>query len=248
MDASVSTLVIPCYNEETRFRADSFAAFLDQDLSVRFLFVNDGSCDNTLARLRSFAAEFPNRTEVLDVQPNGGKGEAVRRGMLHALRSGCAGNAVGFWDADLATPLEAVPDFLRILSARPEIDAVFGSRVSLLGRNVVRNPARHYAGRIFATSVSLRLRLPIYDSQCGAKFFRATPLLDRVLLQPFQSRWIFDVEILARFLRVWRAQGIAPETKIYEMPLTTWIDVPGSKVEPIDFLRSFFDLMKIDRN
>ena len=85
------------------------------------------------------------------------------------------------------------------------------------------------------------LKLAIYDSQCGAKVFRATPRLEQVLRQPFVSRWIFDVEILARFLNSWRAEGLNPDGRIYELPLQTWIDVPGSKVKLNDFIRSFTD-------
>lgn len=183
---------------------------------------------------------------MLDVQPNGGKGEAVRRGMLHALAS--TPNAfTGFWDADLATPLEAVPKFLRVFEQEPAVDVVFGARIRLLGRHVSRNPARHYAGRVFATAVSLSLGLPIYDTQCGAKLFRPTPLLHRVLAQPFESRWIFDVEILARSLAAWKRNGENPGDKLYELPLDTWVDVAGSKLRARDFSRSFTDLLKIRR-
>ena len=239
------TLVVPCYNEEQRFREDAFADFLAADPEVTLLFVNDGSRDGTLARLQTFCTVHAGRCSVLDVQPNGGKGEAVRRGMLQALRTAPPGSLVGFWDADLATPLDAYADFRFILETLPEIDMVFGSRIQLLGRHVRRNPMRHYAGRAFATTVSLTLGLPIYDSQCGAKVFRASGLLREVLVKPFVSRWIFDVEVLARFLAVWRAGGVAPETRIYELPLKVWVDVPGSKVHLSDFVRSFTDLMKI---
>lgn len=237
-------LVVPCYNEAQRFQAASFAAFLRVHEDTAFLFVNDGSSDGTLARLQTFCAEHPDRALLLDVQPNGGKGEAVRRGMLHALTIAPEA-CTGFWDADLATPLDALPEFLQVLQQEPEIDVVFGARIRLLGRHVSRNPMRHYAGRVFATAVSLSLGLPIYDTQCGAKLFRPTALLHRVLSRPFESRWIFDVEILARSLAAWKQAGAKPEEKLYELPLQTWVDVAGSKLKPRDFVRSFTDLLKI---
>ena len=239
-------LVVPCYNEATRFRAELFAAHLHAHPRTRLVFVNDGSSDATLAVLTQFCAQHGGRASVLDQQPNGGKGEAVRRGMLHVLGTQ-PGVYAGFWDADLATPLDALSEFLEVLQRDDEIDMVFGSRIRLLGRHVSRNPMRHYAGRIFATSVSLSLGLPIYDTQCGAKVFRPTPLLHRVLAEPFESRWIFDVELLARFLAAWKTEGTHSERKIYELPLQTWVDVAGSKLRHTDFVRSFTDLIKIRR-
>ncbi len=246
MAASPSQLVVPCYNEASRFQNEQFARYLQEHASTSFLFVNDGSRDATLARLQAFCAEFPGRATVLDVQPNGGKGEAVRRGMLQALERKSA-TYIGFWDADLATPLQALPEFVAVLDGNPEIEMVFGSRIRLLGRHVSRNPMRHYAGRVFATTVSLSLGLPIYDTQCGAKVFRATPLLQRILAEPFESRWIFDVEVIARFLAAWNKTDAHAERKIYELPLQTWVDVAGSKLRSTDFVRSFTDLIKIRR-
>ena len=187
------------------------------------------------------------REDQVDViaQPvNGGKGEAVRSGVLAALRQeGC--QYVGFWDADLATPLEMIDELAAVLATRPELAMVFGARVKLLGRKVERRAIRHYLGRIFATVVSLALRLPIYDTQCGAKLFRVTGETNVLFAEPFCSRWVFDVEIIARFIRQRRYDMDSVQASIYEFPLPEWRDVAGSRVRPGDFLKAFLDVVKI---
>jgi len=247
--------VVPLYNEASRLRAEPFFAFLaDPDplhRAVRFLFVNDGSTDNTLAlleamRQRAAALGQADRIAVLDQQPNGGKAEAIRNGMLTALaqhKEGC--EYTGFWDGDLATPLAAIPQLLGQLEAVPNLHMIFGSRVRLLGRDIHRKPVRHYLGRIFATAASHTLSLPIYDTQCGAKIFRATPDLARVLAEPFVSRWVFDVEIVARYLQL-RGRAFC-FASIYEFPLDAWEDVGGSKLRPFDFFHAAFDILRIRR-
>ena len=79
-------------------------------------------------------------------------------------------------------------------------DVILASRVSLLGRRIVRSTRRHYLGRIFATLASRILRVAVYDTQCGAKLFRCAPALAAALRDPFLSRWVFDVELLGRLL------------------------------------------------
>jgi hypothetical protein len=125
---------------------------------------------------------------------------------------------------------------------------VLGSRVRLLGRSIERSALRHYLGRVFATGASLTLGLPVYDTQCGAKLFRVTPALARVLERPFLTRWVFDVELLARYGQVVSVgSGPAVERRVYELPLQHWRDVPGSKVRPWDFVRSGLELVRIWR-
>jgi dolichyl-phosphate beta-glucosyltransferase len=234
-------LVVPSFNEERRLDAGAFRDFRLPRHDLELLFVNDGSRDNTLGVLGALCDSDPSRFRVLDLGRNFGKAEAVRRGFVDALSR--SPDAVGFWDADLATPLAELADFVEILDSRPEIEMVFGARVRLLGRQISRRASRHYVGRVGATLISGTLGLAVYDTQCGAKLFRATDELRRVFDRPFLSKWIFDVEIIARFVESWGRDRAAKS--IYELPVKVWHDVAGSKVKGRDFLRALRDLRRI---
>jgi glycosyltransferase involved in cell wall biosynthesis len=238
------SLVVPCYNEARRFDAKAWADALLRIDSLQLLFVNDGSRDETATMLARFVAEQP-RARLLDLPKNQGKAEAVRQGMLAALDDG--GEFIGFWDADLATPLDEVPRFVEVFRLHPELDMVLGSRVKLMGRNITRRASRHYLGRVAATAISNTLGLAIYDTQCGAKLFRNDAALREVISSPFVTRWIFDVELLARYIDVHRRQRETVAERIYELPLMTWRDIEGSKVRAGDFFRAAIDLWKIER-
>jgi dolichyl-phosphate beta-glucosyltransferase len=242
--AQSCTVVIPCYNEAKRLDVEAFDRFLPNTPEVSFVFVDDGSTDDTLNVLHEIERRHPERVRVLAISPNGGKADAIRCGMLFAMQT--QNDIVGFWDADLATPLDAIPDFLKILRTRPDIEWVFGARVSLLGRQIERSPVRHYLGRVFATVVSTLLRLPIYDTQCGAKLFRVSPEFKQVLAEPFISPWISDVEIIARLIKL-RGNLASVRNSIYEFPLMRWHDVAGSKVKPTDFVRAILEVFAIWR-
>ena len=99
-----AAIVVPCYNEEKRLDVASFRDFNSPSHTITFLFVNDGSTDKTLQLLQSLQAADPNKFSVLSLPQNQGKAEAVRRGVLTAIES--QPDYVGFWDADLATPLQ----------------------------------------------------------------------------------------------------------------------------------------------
>lgn len=240
-------LVVPCYNEERRLPADELRRYDAGGHRIEFLLVNDGSRDGTLKLLESLRAADPARFSVLDLGRNRGKAEAVRLGILAALdrKPDHQPDYVGFWDADLATPLSELQDFLEVFASRPEIEMVFAARVRLLGRSISRNPRRHYVGRVGATLISSSLGLAVYDTQCGAKLFRASEAMRDIFGAPFLSRWIFDVEIIARFVR--QRGRDAAAAAIYELPIRTWHDVKGSKVKSTDFIRALRDLWKIHR-
>lgn len=237
-------IVVPCYNEAARLNPEAFRRFVSQVPDVRFVMVDDGSSDGTLDVLRGLERDDPAHFVAFRLVQNSGKAEAVRQGMIRALEE--RPRMAGFWDADLATPLAAVSEFRDVLDRHPRVVLVAGARVRLLGRTIERQWLRHYLGRIFATAASLVVGLPTYDTQCGAKLFRVEEGLGDLFARPFCTRWIFDVELLARL--VCRASGGSPdrvEDRIYELPLTEWHDVTGSKLRPRDFVKAFVDLVRI---
>lgn len=241
---SLCIVVIPCYNESARLRQEAFREFARHQPGIRFLMVNDGSTDDTHQVLRELASSDPRHFEVLNLPLNMGKAEAVRQGILQALSQ--RPSMVSFWDADLATPLEAIPQFREILNQQPRLQIVLGARVKLLGRSIRRKTSRHILGRAFATTASLVLGMPIYDTQCGAKMFRAGEITQELFQQPFCSRWIFDVELLARLTQLHRAgRSARPDQAVYEFPLQRWMDVPGSKLRLRDFLKATAELIRI---
>lgn len=237
-------VVVPCYNEEKRLHQEAFISFAHQTSNCGFIFVNDGSSDKTADVLESLQKKLTKQVGVINLSQNVGKAEAVRKGFCAAFNSPKT-QFLAFWDADLATPLEELPRFIQILIDRPSVEMVFGARVKLMGHNIRRRLHRHYLGRIFATFVSLAIGLKIYDTQCGAKMFCVTPTLQNIFRTPFKSKWIFDVEILARYIKERKLNPGNAEEKIYELPLTTWHDVTGSKLKVSDFGVACLELAKI---
>ncbi len=237
-------LVIPCYNEERRLPLAEFRHFFRQSRDTYILFVNDGSCDGTHQVLDELAANYPQACATLHLTKNVGKAEAVRLGFQQAFQA--MPETIGYWDADLATPFLELEMMHTALQRNPDLQLVMGSRVRMLGRVVNRKALRHYFGRIIATAIAYTLDASSYDTQCGAKLFRLTDRVRRVFAQPFLTRWLFDVEILARFSRDSRVGGLPGLNQIVcESPLHQWTDVPGSKVHPLDFFRALYQLVII---
>jgi dolichyl-phosphate beta-glucosyltransferase len=236
-------LVVPCFNEERRLDLAAFLGALSRP-HLSLVFVDDGSRDGTGEVLERLRAAAPDRVTVLRLPANRGKAEAVRRGVLAAFDADAPW--VGYWDADLSTPIAALDGFVALLEATPGLDIVLGSRVQTLGRTIVRRAVRHYPGRVFATAASMALGLPIYDTQCGAKVMRATPAVRALFEAPFLSGWAFDVEVLARLIRQ-RGSRAAGGAAVEEYPLREWRHVPGSRVRAYHLVGALWDVWRIRR-
>lgn len=233
-------IVVPCYNEASRLKGDEFLSFVEQHEETEIVFANDGSKDNTLQVLDALCAQSP-RLHYYDLQPNSGKAEAVRKAMLRVAKEMDA-DYIGFLDADLATPLNEVPPMASWMDKG--YDIVMGLRLMRLGARVHRKSSRHYLGRCFATCASLMLKLPVYDTQCGAKLFRKE-IVEQLFAETFTTRWLFDVELLARYCQFYpRERAIE---KIYEYPLFQWEDVAGSRLKKSDFIKAPRELWQIKK-
>ncbi|MDR2384338.1 MAG: glycosyltransferase [Tannerella sp.] len=232
-------IIIPCYNEEHRLRSGEFLDYIRTHLDTAFLFVNDGSRDNTLKIIQSLSLQNE-RLMYLHLPQNGGKAEAVRQGILYASQQWQPEN-IGFWDADLSTPLSEIAYFIRQMKESGR-SMIIGMRIKRLGAEVQGKTSRSLLGRLFATTVSAMINLPTYDTQCGAKLFK-TSLAASLFREPFISKWLFDIELLARYVQLAGMSTVCAQ--VYEYPVHKWRHVEGSKLKLPDFLLAPWELLKI---
>jgi dolichyl-phosphate beta-glucosyltransferase len=234
-----TVVVVPCFNEEHRIDEEAFVVLAEQ-AEMHLLFVNDGSTDGT-ERLLDRLQVRSGQIDVLTLPRNMGKGEAVRLGLQRAIATGVP--VVGYLDADLSTPGSELLRMLEILADRPEIEAVFGSRIARLGSRIRRSAIRHYTGRMFATVASLALGVAVYDTQCGAKVFRVNEQLQAAVAQPFRSPWSFDVILCQRmFDGIGVVPGLPPSSFV-EMPLREWNHRDGSSVSVLGSAHALWDVV-----
>lgn len=237
-------LVVPCFNEASRLPPAAFLEYLGRHPEVAICFVNDGSRDGTASVLEQVRKSAPDRVTVTSLPVNVGKAEAVRHGML--LAAGLKQFAfIGYWDADLATPLSELAPMRDVLTNVPDCQLALGSRWRRLGASITRNELRHVLGRVFATAASWLLDQPVYDSQCGAKLFRASAV-EPLFGEPFLTRWLFDVELLARLRQhpAWRDV----ENAAVEVSLREWRDIGDSRLRMGHMLNVPADLWRIHRH
>ncbi len=232
------SIIIPAYNEAARLGQtihQIFAYLNEQPYESELIIVDDGSKDETVEIAEEhFRAVEKRRTSarIIRVEPNRGKGYAVRTGLLAA-----AAPVALFSDADLSTPITETPKLISPIRAG-EYDLVFGSRAldrSLIG---VHQPwSREQSGRFFNLMMRMATRLPFVDTQCGFKAFRmdvCRPLIEACTI----DRFGFDVELLY----VAHAAGL----RLKEWPVR-WDDVEGSKVSFMTGLHGFGELRALRR-
>ncbi len=118
------SLIVPCYNEEgnvEKFFGEVNRVFENKVEDYEFVFVNDGSSDNTYKRLKYIHNELnvKNNVQVLTFSRNFGKESAIYAGLSKAK-----GDLVCLIDADLQQRPEVVLEMLDVLNADEELDCV----------------------------------------------------------------------------------------------------------------------------
>ncbi len=146
------SVVVPCCNEsaniaELHRRLAEVCAGLDLD--AEFVFVDDGSRDDTLERLKALAGTDP-RVRVLSLSRNFGHQAALSAGIDHA-----AGDAVVVMDADLQHPPELIEEF--VTRWRAGYDLVYAYREGVRPRLGYRLINALVSTRIPAESADFRL-------------------------------------------------------------------------------------------
>jgi glycosyltransferase involved in cell wall biosynthesis len=237
------SLIIPAFNERSRIGETletAWAYLRAQPYDFEILLSDDGSTDDTRAIAESFERNHE-CTRVISIA-HGGKAAAIRAGMKAAT-----GRVVIFTDADLATPISYIGDFLAAIDQGA--DVVIGSREGV-GANRVGEPIyRHLMGRAFNRLVQTLVLPGINDTQCGFKAFTrfaAQEIVRRSRLYADHETisgarvTAFDVEMLV----IARKLGL----KIVEMPVI-WTYGDQSKVNPLrDTVTNVRDILQVKYN
>jgi glycosyltransferase involved in cell wall biosynthesis len=236
-------ILIPCYNEEKRLPVDEIYHFVKNSGKVRLFLVDDGSRDNTGEIIKGLANEDPQNISVILYNENQGKAETIRKSMIQLAKTNNF-KYIGFFDADLSTPLYEIDNFMKIFTTNPNLVLVMGSRVKRLGASITRSWKRHVMGRIFASAISQILQIPVYDSQCGAKIIRSE-IAEKIFEKRFISKWLFDMEMIGRIiLHLGYARALEA---VYESPLNYWADDGDSRIRIKEVFKFPFELLKIKR-
>jgi dolichyl-phosphate beta-glucosyltransferase len=210
-------IVIPVFNEEHRIRASikTLGKYLAASpFSARVVIVDNGSADRTTDLVDQLADVDVDVAVIGCSRP--GKGAAVRRGVMTTRA-----RYIGFCDADLSTPVEAIGSAVRLLADGCEM--VIGSRRCPGGQYLIPQPLVRRVGSWAFRQGMRSVTNGIKDTQCGFKFFEADTA--KRLFGDMQSGgFAFDIEIIARA----QEAGI----RLAELPVV-WTDQDGSSLSPM---------------
>lgn len=236
MNQKVS-VILPVYNESKYISKifDEILNFSKKNENFDFIFVDDGSRDNTKIILQERIANSKNKKiKLLSYSPNKGKGYAVKKGVEVA-----EGEHICFTDGDLAYSLEYLKKFSEKLN---ENDIVIGWRAPFSENLKNTKAIRKLAGKTFNFISRTILQLTYTDMQAGIKGFRKQ-VAKYLFSKNKINGWSFDTEIL--FLSIKKGYPIFEfPVKISDSNLKV-----NSQVKLFrDSIKMFLSLLKIRFN
>jgi len=226
------SIVVPVYNESKRVKGlPKIVKFLNsKKFSWEIIVVNDGSTDDTLAKLKNYQGKY--KFQIINYRNNRGKGHAIKRGMLKAR-----GKYILFTDIDLSTPLKEFNSFIPHLTKH---DVIIGTRKTHNSKLMIRqNMLREALGKGFTFLSRKILGVNVSDFTCGFKCF-SNNAASKIFPKLTIDRWGFDSEIM--FL-------IGANNLSLKEVSVIWKNDPDTRVKfPQDIIRSLNDLIRIRLN
>ncbi|MCB6414485.1 glycosyltransferase family 2 protein [Dorea acetigenes] len=206
------SVIVPCYNEEVSLpffykEIQKVISHMQERYPVEFelLFVDDGSRDDTLSIIKSFASKDP-KIKYLSFSRNFGKESAILAGLEHAT-----GDYVALMDADLQDPPSLLTQMYETIK-EGTYDCVGTKRVDRKGEP----PIRSFFARCFYKLINKISKTSIVD---GARDFRlmTRQMTDAILNMPEYNRFskgIFGwVGFKTKWLEYTNVERVAGSTK-----------------------------------
>ncbi len=229
------SIVMPAYNEgahiyENLLKTNEIVSSFCNDFEI--VCVNDGSKDNTEAEIKRASEECPN-IRMISYTPNGGKGHAIKTGVLAAK-----GDRIGFLDSDLDLSPDHFKDFLEHMD-QEKADVVIGSKMHK--ESQLEYPfIRKFVSFGYYVMLRVLFHLKVHDTQTGVKVYRGD-LLKSIVPDVITKGFAYDIELLA----VANEMG----AKIIERPIRLVFTREGgfSRIRFKDIWLVFKDTFKIKK-
>ena len=201
------SVIVPCYNEQESvalFYEEIYKVAAEMEYEFEFLFINDGSTDETLERLKELHTKDI-RVNYISFSRNFGKEAAIYAGLVKA-----SGHYVVLMDVDLQDPPHLLPEMMEYI--KQGYDSVATRRVTRKGEP----PIRSFFARMFYKIINKISNVDIVD---GARDYRLmTAQMKRAILSMSEynrfSKGIFGwVGFQTKWLEYENVERAAGETK-----------------------------------
>ena len=233
MSTPYLSLILPAHNEAERLpkslkQVQEYLSIQPYDYEV--LVIENASSDETGRIAEEFQRDFP-QLKLIRLE-QGGKGNAIRAGMLAAK-----GEYRFMADVDFSMPVNEIGKFLPPRLEKPQV--AIASREQQGAQRIGEPFYRHLIGRVFNALVQTLVLPGLQDTQCGFKCFSAAAA-EQIFPNQTLEGWSFDVEVLT----IARQLGY----EVLEVPVT-WTFQPGSRMSIFkDSWKMFKDLLLIRSN
>ncbi len=232
------SIVFPLYNEAHRlfYAIDDVEKFSKNKIikNVEYIFVDDGSTDNSVEILKKFFNKKKKiKFKLIKIKKNIGKGNAIKRGIALAKKE---------WiltlDTDISVSLLQLNDWIKKKYIKKSFLIYFGSRL-LKNSKISFKIHRKILGFAFSFLLKSMFQLNIKDTQCGFKLYKNKTA--KILFKKIKDNgYVHDVEI-------------ALLSKKYNFPIkelpVVWSHREESKLNlSTDTFKMFYNLIKIKKN